>query len=48
MRHSELGGYGGEIATPDLDALAKSGLRFRQFYHGTRCCPSRAALLTGL
>jgi arylsulfatase len=45
---SDLGCYGGEIATPNLDALAKNGLRFRQFYNGTRCCPSRASLMTGL
>ena len=45
---ADLGCYGGEIATPNLDALAKNGLRFRQFYNGTRCCPSRASLLTGL
>src|SRR5262245_47326763 len=45
---SDLGCYGGEIATPNLDDLAKNGLRFRQFYNGTRCCPSRASLMTGL
>lgn len=45
---SDLGCYGGEIETPNLNALAKGGLRFRQFYNGTRCCPSRASLLTGL
>jgi arylsulfatase len=45
---SDLGCYGGEIETPNLDRLAKNGLRFRQFYNGTRCCPSRASLLTGL
>jgi arylsulfatase len=45
---SDLGCYGSEIATPNLDALANRGLRFRQFYNGTRCCPSRASLLTGL
>src|SRR5262245_56105776 len=48
LGYSDLGCYGGEIATPNLDALAKDGLRFRQFYNGTRCCPSRASLLTGL
>jgi arylsulfatase len=48
LGYSDLGCYGGEIATPTLDALAKNGLRFRQFYNGTRCCPSRASLLTGL
>ena len=48
LGYSDLGCYGGEIATPTLDTLAKNGLRFRQFYNGTRCCPSRASLLTGL
>ncbi|NBV23195.1 MAG: arylsulfatase [Proteobacteria bacterium] len=45
---SDLGCYGGEIRTPNLDALAANGLRFTQFYNCTRCCPSRASLLTGL
>src|SRR5262245_9319139 len=45
---SDLGCYGGEIKTPNLDRLAKNGLRFVQFYNTPRCCPSRAALLTGL
>src|SRR5262245_47228840 len=45
---SDLGCYGGEIATPNLDALAKNGLRFRQFYNCARCCPTRASLVTGL
>jgi arylsulfatase A-like enzyme len=45
---SDLGCYGGEIRTPHIDALAAGGLRFTQFYNGTRCCPSRASLLTGL
>jgi arylsulfatase A-like enzyme len=45
---SDLGCYGGEIRTPTLDALAKGGLQFRQFYNGTRCCPTRASLMTGL
>ena len=44
---SDLGCYGGEIATPNLDALASNGLRFTQFYNTARCWPSRAALLTG-
>jgi arylsulfatase len=44
---SDLGCYGGEIATPNLDRLAKDGLRFTQFYNTTRCWPTRAALLTG-
>ena len=45
---SDIGCYGGEIRTPNLDALAAGGLRFTQFYNCARCCPSRAALLTGL
>jgi arylsulfatase len=44
---SDLGCYGGEIETPNLDGLAKSGLRFTQFYNTSRCWPTRAALLTG-
>lgn len=48
MGFSDLGCYGGEIDTPNLDALAAGGLRFTQFYNGARCCPTRAALLTGL
>src|SRR3954451_19932140 len=47
MGFSDLGCYGGEIATPNLDALAKSGLRFTQFYNTAHCWPSRAAILTG-
>src|SRR5215469_2871864 len=45
---SDLGCYGSEIATPNLDRLAANGLRFTQFYNCARCCPTRAALLTGL
>ncbi len=45
--YSDLGCYGGEIATPNLDALAAGGLRFTQFYNTARCWPTRAALLTG-
>src|SRR5947209_5289406 len=44
----DLGCYGSEIHTPHLDSLAANGLRFTQFYNTARCCPSRAALLTGL
>ena len=44
---SDLGCYGGEIQTPHLDALARDGLRFTQFYNTARCWPTRAALLTG-
>lgn len=48
MGYSDLGSYGGEIETPNLDALARGGLRFTQFYNTARCCPTRASLLTGL
>jgi arylsulfatase len=44
---SDLGCYGGEIATPNLDRLATGGVRFTQFYNTARCWPSRASLLTG-
>lgn len=47
LGYSDLGCYGGEIQTPNLDALAANGLRFRNFYNTARCCPTRAALLTG-
>ncbi len=48
MGYSDLGCYGSEIQTPNLDALAKEGLRFTHFYNAARCCPSRASLLTGV
>ncbi len=48
MGFSDLGCYGGEIATPNLDSLAAGGVRFTQFYNSARCCPTRASLLTGL
>ncbi|MCX6872228.1 MAG: arylsulfatase [Verrucomicrobia bacterium] len=48
MGYSDIGCYGSEIATPNLDSLAKEGVRFTQFYNAARCCPTRAALLTGL
>src|SRR5438309_12007417 len=48
MGFSDLGCYGGEIQTPNLDQLARNGIRFTQFYNNARCCPSRASLLTGL
>lgn len=48
MGYSDIGCYGSEIQTPNLDALAKDGLRFTQFYNTARCCPTRASLLTGL
>jgi arylsulfatase len=48
MGWSDIGCYGGEIPTPHLDALARGGVRFTQFYNTGRCCPTRASLLTGL
>lgn len=48
MGYSDIGCYGGEIPTPNLDSLAKDGLRFTQFYNAGRCCPTRASILTGL
>lgn len=44
---SDLGCYGGEIKTPHIDSLAEKGTRFTRFYNTGRCCPSRAALMTG-
>ncbi len=46
--YSDTSPYGGEIQTPNIDALAKNGVRFTQFYNTARCCPTRASLLTGL
>src|SRR3954453_12691576 len=48
LGYSDIGCFGGEIRTPNLDSLAKSGVRFTQFYNTARCCPSRATLLTGM
>jgi arylsulfatase len=48
MGFSDIGCYGGEVETPNLDRLAAGGLRFSQFYNTARCSPSRASLLTGL
>src|SRR4051794_37053996 len=47
MGYSDLGCYGSEISTPNIDRLASQGVRMTQFYNSARCCPSRAALLTG-
>jgi len=47
LGYSDLGCYGGEIATPNLDGLAANGVRFTQFYNTARCWPSRSSLLTG-
>lgn len=46
--YSDIGCFGGEIATPNLDRLAAGGLRFTQFYNTARCCPTRGSILTGL
>ncbi|MFV0592237.1 MAG: arylsulfatase [Draconibacterium sp.] len=46
--YSDLGCYGGEIQTPNIDQLAQSGVRFTQMHNCARCCPTRASLLTGL
>lgn len=48
MGYSDIGCYGGEIPTPNIDGLAAGGLRFTQFYNTGRCCPTRASLMTGL
>jgi arylsulfatase A-like enzyme len=48
MGYSDIGCYGSEISTPNLDTLAANGLRYSQFYNTARCCPTRASLLTGL
>jgi arylsulfatase len=48
MGYSDIGCYGSEIQTPNLDRLAAGGMRFTQMYNAARCCPSRASLLTGL
>ncbi|MEZ6091440.1 MAG: arylsulfatase [Pirellulaceae bacterium] len=48
LGYSDLGCYGGEIATPNIDRLAAGGVKLTQFYNSARCCPSRASLMTGL
>jgi len=48
MGYSDIGCFGGEIPTPNIDKLAENGLRLTKFYNAARCCPSRASLLTGL
>lgn len=45
---TDIGCFGAEIPTPNLDRMADRGARFTQMYNGARCCPSRAALLTGV
>ncbi len=48
MGYSDIGCFGSEIQTPNLDDLARNGLKMTNFYNASRCCPSRASLLTGL
>lgn len=48
MGFADIGCFGSEIQTPNIDRLAKEGLKMTQFYNAGRCCPSRTALLTGL
>lgn len=48
MGYSDLGSFGSEIETPNMDRIGAEGVRFTQFYNSARCCPSRASLLTGL
>ena len=48
MGFSDIGCYGSEIPTPNIDRLANEGLKFTQFYNNGRCCPSRASLVSGL
>jgi arylsulfatase A-like enzyme len=48
LGYSDIACYGGEINTPAIDGLARNGIRFTQFYNNSRCCPTRASLLTGL
>lgn len=48
MGFSDMGAMGGEIKSPNLDALAEGGILYKQFYNGARCCPTRASLMTGL
>ena len=47
MGYSDIGCFGGEVKTPNLDMLAEGGLRFTQFYNAAKCTSTRAALLTG-
>lgn len=48
MGFSDIGAYGGEIETPHIDSLSQGGVSFSQFYNASRCCPTRATLMTGL
>ena len=48
MGYSDIGCYGGEVRTPNIESLAVRGVKWAQFYNNARSCPSRAALMTGL
>src|SRR5690606_2153859 len=48
LGYSDIGCYGGEVQTPNLDRLAGDGIRYKQFYNAARCCPPRASLISGL
>lgn len=48
MGYSDIGCYGGEINTPNIDKLAENGIKYAQFYNGARCCPTRASLISGV
>lgn len=48
LGYADIGSFGSEIHTPNLDRLAENGLRMTRFYNTARCSPSRASLLTGL
>ena len=48
LGYSDVGCFGGDIKTPNLDALAEDGVRLTGIYNEARCCPSRASILTGL
>jgi len=48
MGFSDIGCFGSEIRTPQLDSMAQKGVRFTEMYNSARCCPTRASLLTGL
>ena len=48
LGYSDIGCFGSEINTPNLDALGNNGILMTQMYNSARCCPSRASLLSGL